>query len=110
MDSMLCCKKCYQDLINKFDEETANLWMAMCSHFVQYEGDFRVRESRIPWIIKNLTRLEKADFIATCDNFDAIMVRVHGYSVIDTADGAIEMFCNDVEHEPGIDIQDVQCV
>lgn len=97
----VCCNQCFHSIATQ-DAPAAKLWLDLCAYFVKWEGNFKLRENRVPGVIKHFKSLEKMGFITTADGPDAVTVRVNGYDVIlmdevDDQRECIDTFCLDRE-------------
>lgn len=104
MTLTLCCSHCFESIKDKYNLELANLWLEMCKHFIQYSGIFKLRETRVPWLIHQIRTLEKLGYITTCDGLEAVSIRVNGYEVMIADDKTLEMFCLDQNEHRKMDV------
>lgn len=91
-----CCQQCFQS-ITTVDQEASKLWIQLCAYFVKFGGIFKLRENRVPGIIKHFRNLEKLGFISTADGPDAVSIIVNGYDIVevDTDQICVDTFCLD---------------
>ncbi len=92
----VCCNQCFYEISQK-DSTSARMWLDLCAHYVQLEGNFKLRETRVPWLISSFRLLEKLGYISTNDGPDAIDIRVNGYDIYDVEEDqlCLETFCID---------------
>jgi len=81
---------CYKDAFRGL--EAAKFWQTLCDYYVKYRGLLRISESIVPWSVPLLEFLERHNYIATCDSYEGVILRVEGYAV---ESDNIETFCND---------------
>jgi hypothetical protein len=89
------CNKCYDAVMQQYNSATAELWVATCELFIRYNGIYRHKESRVPWLIGDMRNLEEMGFISSCDELDAVLIRANGMNIEDYQDERKVVFCND---------------
>ena len=94
----VCCNQCFTRIAKK-DTKAARLWSDICAFFVKLDGNFILRESKVPWVIPQFKLLEKLGYILTADSEDGVKVRVNGYDVLEMEDHPDykDTFCLDRE-------------
>jgi hypothetical protein len=94
----VCCNQCFHTIASN-DAPAAKLWLDLCAYFVKWEGNFKLRENRVPGVIKHFRNLEKMGFISTADGPDSVVVRVNGYDIIlvEEQEMCLDTFCLDRE-------------
>lgn len=101
--TVVCCNKCYESM-NKIDASAARLWLDLCAYSIKFQGVFKLREERVPGVIRFFRQLEQHGYILTADGEEAVRVRVNGYGVINENEVLLDSFCLDREahHEDWI--------
>lgn len=93
MGELMCCSDCYKNIANQ-NMSVASLWLDLCAYAVKLNGNFLLRESRVPWKISAFRMLEKMGYILTADGHE-VQVRVNGHDTIDLNEKSFETFCID---------------
>jgi hypothetical protein len=94
----VCCNQCFHHIASN-DAPAAKLWLDLCACFVRWEGQLKVKENRVPGVIKHFRSLEKLGYISTADGPDAVSIRVNGYDIIEVEKEkmCLDTFCLDRE-------------